>query len=196
MSKIRAILLGLGVTAVVATGVVVVGSSAIAAERPAAAVRPAQTTAVQHDTAGERDNVVGARLIGFAEVPSKLSNGSGTFEAALSGDQIRYRLTYSGLTAPATVAHIHFAQPGVNGGVMAFLCGGGGKPACPANGGTVTGTITAADVQAINTTGATDQGVAAGDFAGALRILQSGNAYVNVHSSRFTAGEIRGQVRD
>ena len=99
MSKIRAILLGLGVTAVVATGVVVVGSSAIAAERPAAAGRPAQTTAVQHDTAGERDNVVGARLIGFAEVPSKLSNGSGTFEAALSGDQIRYRLTYSGLTA-------------------------------------------------------------------------------------------------
>src|SRR5258708_5555675 len=29
---------------------------------------------------------------------------------------------------------------------MAFLCGGGGKPPCPAGSGTITGTIIAADV--------------------------------------------------
>jgi len=51
-------------------------------------------------------------------------------------------------------------------------------------------TITGADIVTITP----DQGVAAGDFAGAVRILQSGDAYVNVHTIRFPAGEIRGQV--
>jgi hypothetical protein len=189
--SIRGALLGLGVAAVVVTGVAVVGSSAIAAERPAPAPAQAERTAA----AGRDGSRVEARLTGFAEVAPKLTDGTGTFTATLAGDRINYRLTYSGLSAPATVAHVHFAQRGVNGGVMAFLCGGGGKPACPAGGGTVTGSITAADIQAISTPGATDQGVAAGDLAGALRVLRSGDAYVNVHSSRYAAGEIRGQVR-
>jgi len=37
--------------------------------------------------------------------------------------------------------------------------------------------------------------VSAGDFAGALRIIASGDAYVNVHTTNFPGGEIRGQVR-
>jgi hypothetical protein len=102
-------------------------------------------------------------------VPARLSAGTGTFTATIGADRIDYTLTYADLSAPATVAHIHFAQRGVNGGVVAFLCGGGGKPACPPAGGTVTGTITASDIQAISTPCATDQGVAAGDSAGALR---------------------------
>jgi hypothetical protein len=101
-----------------------------------------------------------------------------------------YQLTYSGLSSVATAAHIHFAQRGVNGGVVAFPCGGGGKPACPPNGGTVNGTITASDILAV-----AEQGVAAGDFAGVVRAIQSGTAYVNVHSTQFPAGEIRGQIR-
>ena len=43
--------------------------------------------------------------------------------------RIDYELTYSNLSSTASAAHIHFAQPGVNGGIVAFLCGGGGKPA-------------------------------------------------------------------
>jgi hypothetical protein len=31
-------------------------------------------------------------------------------------------------------------------------------------------------------------------FDAVLRILRSGDAYVNVHTARFLAGEIRGQV--
>ena len=132
-----------------------------------------------------------ARLDGFQQVPSLLTDGNGTFEAKIGedGTSISYTLTYSGLSSPATVAHIHFAQPGVNGGVIAFLCGGGGKPACPAAGGTVTGVITAADI-----IGPTDQGIAKGDFAGAVRAIESGNTYVNVHSTTYPAGEIRGQI--
>jgi hypothetical protein len=141
--------------------------------------------------ADDEDNTFRARLDGFQEVPSKLTDGHGSFTATLSGNSISYTLTFSGLSAPAVAAHIHFAQRGVNGGIFAFLCGGGGKPACPSAGGTVNGTITAADILAPSP----DQGLAAGDFAGAVRALRSGNTYANVHSTRFPAGEIRGQIK-
>jgi hypothetical protein len=36
--------------------------------------------------------------------------------------------------------------------------------------------------------------VPAGSFDAAMRIIRSGNAYANVHSTNFQAGEIRGQV--
>jgi len=54
----------------------------------------------------------------------------------------------------------------------------------------VTGTITAADILAI-----TAQGLAAEDFAGAVRAIESGNTYVNVHTTLFPGGEIRGQIQ-
>jgi CHRD domain-containing protein len=140
--------------------------------------------------AGDDGTALRASLNGFQEIPSKLTTGRGTFTATISSNSISYTLTYAGLSTPAVASHIHFAQRGVNGGVFAFLCGGGGKPACPPAGGTVTGTITAADILAPSP----DQGLAAGDFAGAVRALRSGNTYVNVHSTRFPAGEIRGQI--
>jgi CHRD domain len=66
----------------------------------------------------------GAGLNNFAEVPANLSNGSGTLVLALNADgSVTYALTYSGLSSSATVAHIHIAQPGVNGGVVASVRG-------------------------------------------------------------------------
>jgi hypothetical protein len=124
------------------------------------------------------------------QVPSVLTNASATFTGTLSGNTRSYQLTSSGLSSPASAARIHFAQAGVNGGVIAFLCGGGGKPACPSGtSGTITGTITATDIQAI-----TDQGLVPADFAAATRAIQSGNTYVNVHTASFSMGEIRGQI--
>lgn len=132
-----------------------------------------------------------ARLTGFEEVPPILTNGTGRFWATLvaNGTALEYELTFADLSAPVTAAHIHFGQRGVNGGIMAFLCGGDDAPACPPQGGTVTGRITARDILAIP-----GQGLAAGDFAGFLRIMRAGLAYVNVHSTAFPDGVIRGQV--
>jgi hypothetical protein len=132
-------------------------------------------------------------LNSFEEVPSKLTTGTGTFKATISADRttITYTLTFSGLSSDALMSHIHFGQPGVAGGIFIFLCGGGGKPACPAGGGTVTGTVVASDVLAPSP----DQGITAGSMDDAIKVILSGNAYVNVHTTRFPSGEIRGQVR-
>src|SRR2546425_1636515 len=82
-------------------------------------------------------------LAGYQEVvgPGPISTvGTGTFEADLDGETLSYTLTYSGLEGGAvTQAHIHFGQRSVGGGVIAFLCGGGSKPACPASPATVSG---------------------------------------------------------
>lgn len=131
-----------------------------------------------------------AELSGFAQVPPVLTPASGTFRARLNGDVLEYELTYEGLSSDALAAHIHFGHPTDNGGILVFLCGGGDAPACPLREGTVRGTISAGDILAIP-----EQGVAAGDVQGVLRIVQAGLAYVNVHTQNFPDGEIRGQIR-
>lgn len=133
-----------------------------------------------------------ATLRGVNQVPPVLTNGTGSFRATISRDGtfIDYELTYSGLTTPAGVAHIHFGHPTDNGGIMAFLCGGGDAPACPGAGGTVTGRIEADDILAIP-----EQGLAAGDLASTIRLMRAGLVYVNVHTPTFPDGEIRGQVQ-
>jgi hypothetical protein len=93
-----------------------------------------------------------------------------------------------------TQAHIHFGKEHVTGGIIVFLCtnmgnGPAGTPACPANGGTVTGTITAGNVL-----GVAKQNVNAGDFNALARALTSNTAYANVHTMVYPAGEIRGQI--
>jgi len=120
--------------------------------------------------------------------------GTGSFEASLNGagDEISYTLTYADLEGGVvTQAHIHFGQRGVSGGVIAFLCGGSTKPACPASPATVTGTITAADIIGPGT-----QGIEAGSFDEAVRAIRAGMVYANVHTTRWPSGEVRGQVND
>jgi hypothetical protein len=148
-------------------------------------------------SADESITKVAAKLTGFEQVPPVLTNGTGSFTATVRGESIEYKLTYSGLTTATTQAHIHFGQRAVNGGIFLWLCGSAaapgpaGTPTCPATGGTVTRTVSGADIIAPKP----DQGLDAGNFAGALHIIRSGVAYVNVHTTRFPAGEIRGQVR-
>ena len=131
-----------------------------------------------------------ARLGGDEEVPPINTEGSGTFRMTIR-DTITFSLTFSDLSSPLAVAHLHFGQANVAGGVMIFLCGGGGQPACPATtSGTITGTITAANV-----TGPAAQGIAAGDLDSALEAVRDGLSYVNMHTANFGGGEIRGQIR-
>jgi len=131
-----------------------------------------------------------ADLSGENEVPPINTAGSATFHMDI-GSTITFSLTFSGLSAAPAVAHLHFAPTKVNGGVTIFLCGGGGQPACPAAAsGTITGTITAANV-----VGPTTQGIAPGDLDSALEAVRAGLAYANMHTVNFPGGEIRGQVR-
>jgi len=140
---------------------------------------------------------ISAGLIGYEEVPALSTPASGELRAMISNDDsfIDYELTFSGLTAPVTQAHIHFGQHSVNGGIMIWLCGTdalpgpAGTPRCP-QAGTVTGTAGVASV-----VGPAGQGVAAGDLQAAIAAIRAGTAYANVHSTRFPTGEIRGQVR-
>jgi hypothetical protein len=132
-----------------------------------------------------------ARLSGAEEVPPINTAGTGNFEMTIQQGTITFELTFSGLSSPLAVAHLHFGQANVAGGVMIFLCGGGGQPDCPATTeGTITGTITAANV-----TGPADQGIAPGDLDSALEAVRDGLAYANMHTANFGGGEIRGQVR-
>lgn len=132
-----------------------------------------------------------AKLNGFEEVPAILTTGKGKLKLKInkSSRTIDYELSYSGLEGTAAVAHIHIGQRTANGGVAAFLCGGSEAP-CPPS-GTVTGTITAAEILAQTPS----QGVEAGDFDDFVRAIRAGVTYANVHTSKHGGGEIRGQIR-
>jgi CHRD domain len=134
-----------------------------------------------------------AKLNGWEEVPSQVTTGKGRFRASLTrvgGEPaIRYVLRYENLEGDALAAHIHIGSRHENGGIAAFLCGGGDKPACPTTEGEVRGVIDAEDV-----IGPTDQGVEAGNIRDVLRAMRAGETYANVHTSRAPTGEIRGQV--
>lgn len=132
-----------------------------------------------------------ARLSGYREVPAISTDGRGTFHAEIGNREVRYTLRYGDLEGGGVLfAHIHLGKPATNGGVVAFLCGGGGKPACPAS-GTVTGEITADDV-----IGPEAQGIAPGEFDELVRAMKRNATYVNVHTETYPTGEIRGNVTD
>ena len=132
-------------------------------------------------------------LTGYEETPAVSSAGSGEFTATVddANQIIHYTLRFDNLNSGVLFAHVHFGQRGVAGGVAAFLCGGGSKPAACVPGTTMTGTITPADV-----IGPTGQGIAPGEWSELVAAIRAGVAYANVHSMTQPAGEIRGQIND
>ena len=135
-----------------------------------------------------------AILNSYQENITLSTTGVGELTLKLNDDTmtIDYVLTYSGLEGgAATAAHIHVGTRHVNGGVAAFLCGGGDKPPCPATAGTVEGTIDPADI-----IGPAGQGLPAGAFEEFVGLIRRGVTYVNVHTPTWPGGEIRGQIQD
>jgi hypothetical protein len=137
-----------------------------------------------------------AKLYARNEVPAISTYALGTFTATLNADrtELAWELSFDHVQGTVTQAHIHFAQAGVNGGIMVFLCSNLGNgpeftPHCPAS-GTISGVAKAEDVGAL----AVAQGVEQGSFFEFSRALLQGVAYANVHSDLFPGGEARGQI--
>ena len=110
-----------------------------------------------------------AALDGKSEVPPNTSAGKGgaeiDYDAATK--KLSWKLTYSGLSGPATAAHFHGpADPGANAGVAVAIPNAALSPA--------EGSATLTDAQAAD--------------------LMAGKYYVNVHTAANPGGEIRGQV--
>jgi hypothetical protein len=108
-----------------------------------------------------------AALDGAQEVPPVPTSalGTGFFEMDRAANTLKVRLTFTGLLGPEISAHIHgFAGPGAPGGVLFGLPAGNTKDAAWA--------------------------FAEADEANII----AGLTYVNIHSTAFGGGEIRGQI--
>ena len=110
-----------------------------------------------------------ATLDGKSQVPANTSAGTGTadidYDAA--SKKLSWKVTYSGLSGPATAAHFHGpAAAGANAGVAVAIPNAAASP--------VEGSATLTDAQAAD--------------------LVAGKYYVNIHTAANPGGEIRGQV--
>jgi hypothetical protein len=163
------------------------------------------TPAVSHGDDREhrgRNRTLKADLSGFNEAPSTLSTAAkGSFRAVVQKDEteIRYRLDYRGLEGAVTQAHIHLGAHHQTGGISVWLCGTAalpgpvGTPLCGPggeDGPEAEGVLTMTSV-----IGPSGQGIAAGEFEELVRAIKEGVTYVNVHSSLYPPGEIRGQIK-
>jgi CHRD domain len=141
-------------------------------------------------------------LLGGNENPPVVTDGTGRFRAEIFNDRIEFRLRYDVAAdetpdSDVTQAHLHAANPGVNGGIVVFLCANDPivtpAPAtareCPPSPNTVEGEIVADDVLAD-----ADGVLQAGDLEGLARLIRQGAIYVNVHSNDHGSGEVRGQM--
>jgi CHRD domain len=134
-----------------------------------------------------------ASLDGYQETtgPGSISTtGNGRLKLRIRDDGIHFRLRYSDIEGgTVTQAHIHFAQRHVAGGIIAFLCGGAG-PEGPCD-GDIEGVIQPSEIRDL-----TAQGIEPGaaGYPEALRAIRAGATYANVHTTRWPAGEIRGQI--
>jgi hypothetical protein len=130
-----------------------------------------------------------AHLSGANEVPAVDSRATGQaiFRLARDGESISYRLIVANIQN-VTMAHIHRAPAGENGPVVAWLYPDAPPPQLipgRSSGVLATGTITAGDLV----------GPLAGQGLDALlAAFVAGDLYVNVHTSQYPAGEIRGQI--
>jgi CHRD domain/Secretion system C-terminal sorting domain len=118
---------------------------------------------------------VSGNLSGAQEVPAVNTPGTGRFEAIFdpASRGLAFRVDFSGLTSNVAAAHFHIGAAGANGpvtldfGPLDFPRG--------ARQGSYVRFVTLTEAQST--------------------ALQNGNMYINIHTTQFPGGEIRGQLR-
>jgi hypothetical protein len=125
-----------------------------------------------------------ATLSGSEEVPPVTTQASGSAELGLNDDasELSYRVSVAGIDK-VTVAHLHLAPDGVNGPVVVTLYNA-------AAGGAVDGVLAEGTVDAADLSGP----LAGKTIADLVDEISSGQVYVNVHTTDYPGGEIRGQA--
>ena len=109
------------------------------------------------------------------------STATGTASFSVVGQTLLFSIDVTDLT-DVTAVHIHGpAAAGVNGGVIQGLCNSDDGPVCKT--GTVNGVLAA---------GAAPRSRI--PFDSLVVLMGNGNAYVNLHTTAFGGGEIRGQI--
>lgn len=161
-------------------------------------------TAVVGLVAADKDTIR-TKLTGLEETVATINTkASGEFKATISedGTSIKYEETWQDLSSNITQSHIHFGRPGLTGQVVLYLCSNLTPPAgvplpqaCPlASPATITGTLTEADVIASPVVGGQGIDTGAAGFAEMVKAIETGSAYVNVHTINHPSGEIRGRL--
>ena len=110
-----------------------------------------------------------AKLDGASETPGKSTAGKGSADVTLDTQSrmLDWKVSYSGLSGPATMAHFHGpAAPGVAAGVAVPLAAPLASP--------INGMATLTD--------------------GQIGDLRAGLWYINIHTAQNPGGEIRGQL--
>jgi hypothetical protein len=139
-------------------------------------------------------------LSGPAEFPPNASPGTGTGLATYDNvaHTLRIEATFSGLEGPTTVSHIHgpTAVPGAGAASVATTTPT--FPGFPA--GVTAGSYDhTLDLTLASSYNAPFLANAGGSTAAAeialINAIQQGRAYLNIHSSRYPGGEIRGFYR-
>lgn len=135
-------------------------------------------------SAQESEQKFSAKLSGKEEVPPNESPSVGLAWVKITDDKIGYEVNVTDMDK-VNAAHIHLAEAGKNGPVVLTLFKGGPTEQ-------VNGTVGEANVTASNLEGPL-KGKQVTDLVTAMK---NGTTYVNVHTTDFPDGEIRGQLMD
>lgn len=131
-------------------------------------------TAAPGDTTYLVAELTGANEVRTAATPAGDPDGYGVEVVAITGNEVRYGIAWTGIVAPSG-AHIHTGITGVNGPVKVDY---GFGAALPATVTAVVGRVTTADTALLESIKA-----------------DPGAFYANVHNAAYPAGAIRGQFR-
>ena len=140
------------------------------------------STFVSQFVSGQEGNVFKAKLSGKDEVPPNESPAGGSAWVKTTNDKIEYEVNVTDIDK-VNAAHIHLGESGKNGPVILTLYKD--EPI-----ELKTGKLAEANVTASNLEGPM-KGKGVSDLMGAIK---NGTTYINVHSTDFPDGEIRGQL--